>query len=137
MPDKIVFPLAGLALVQVIAFAVYDKDWKELISAAVGVAVVSGIFYVLFQVSNGKWIGGGDVKVGLPLGLLVGGLLPGFLLLFVASATGLLASLPMIIQGKARRKSEIPFGPFLILGLVVVTLFGSDIINWYGGLIYG
>lgn len=136
LPNKIVFPLTALAVAQVITVAIYDMDWHVLLGAALGALVVSGIFYLLFQISKGKWIGGGDVKLGLVLGLLAGGLLEGFLVLFAASVTGLIVSIPLLLQGKANRKTQLPFGPFLILGLIIVKLFGVDIIDWYSNLIY-
>lgn len=136
LPDKIVFPLVGLAVVQAVVSSIYQKDWEVALTAASGAVVISGMFYVLYQLSNGKWIGGGDVKLGLVLGMLAGGLLPAFLVLFAASVTGLAASLPAVLRGKANNKTQIPFGPFLILGLIVVKLFGGDIIDWYAGLIY-
>ena len=136
LPDKIVFPLAGLAALQAVGDMIYEKDWRVLLSAAAGVVVISGIFYVLFQISKGTWIGGGDVKLGLVLGLLAGGLIQSFLVLFAASIAGLLVSLPSVLMGRANKKSQIPFGPFLILGLIVVKLFGTSIINWYSGLLY-
>lgn len=137
LPNKIVFPLMWLAVVQVITAAIYDMHWQLLIGAVGGSVTVGGIFYLLFLFSNGKWIGGGDVKLGIVLGILAGGVLNGFLLLFVASITGMLASLPMVLQGKATRKTQMPFGPFLIVGLIVVQLFGASILSWYSGLLYG
>lgn len=136
LPDKIVFPLVGLAVLYVLLLAVHRADPKVILSAIGGAVVVSGTFYVLFQISKGKWIGGGDVKLGLVLGLLAGGILEGFLLLFVASVAAMLVTLPQLIQGRAHRKSHVPFGPFLILGLIVVVLFGNDLLNWYTGLLY-
>jgi leader peptidase (prepilin peptidase)/N-methyltransferase len=136
LPNKVVFPLVVLAATQVVAVALYERDWHVLVDGVAGALVVSGIFYVLFHVSNEKWIGGGDVKLGLVLGLLAGGLIEGFLLLFIASLAGLLAAIPPLVQGKAHRKMQLPFGPFLIIGLIVVKLFGVDIIDWYNSLIY-
>jgi leader peptidase (prepilin peptidase)/N-methyltransferase len=136
LPNKIVFPLTALAVAQVITVAIYDMDWHVLLGATSGALVVAGIFYLLFQISKGKWIGGGDVKLGIVLGLLAGGLLEGFLVLFVASVAGLLVSVPLLLQGKANRKTQLPFGPFLILGLIIVKLFGADIIDWYSSLVY-
>lgn len=136
LPDKIVFPLVGLAISQVAILAVYNRDWSIVVSSLGGAVVVSGIFYLLFQLSKGTWIGGGDVKLGLVLGMLAGGVLPAFLLLFVASVAGLFASLPAVIQGRANKKTQIPFGPFLILGLIVVKLFGVSILDWYSGILY-
>lgn len=136
LPNKMVFTLTGLAALQVLIISIYEKDWRIALGAGLGVLAVSGIFYVLFQLSRGNWIGGGDVKLGVPLGLLAGGLLEGFLLLFAASIAGMIAALPLILQGKAHRKTQLPFGPFLIVGLIVVVLFGERIINWYSGLLY-
>ncbi|HEX9153580.1 MAG TPA: prepilin peptidase [Candidatus Saccharimonadales bacterium] len=137
LPNKIVFPLVALAVIQVVVVTVYRHDVLLLLQAVGGATAVGGIFYVLFQVSDGAWIGGGDVKLGIVLGLLAGGVIEGFLVLFAASLAGLMAALPSLLQGKAKRKTQIPFGPFLILGLVIVQLFGADVINWYTGLIYG
>lgn len=132
LPDKIVFPLVGLAALQVLVLAtVFGGGWPALLGALLGALIISGGFYVLFVVSNGTWIGGGDVKLGLVLGLLAGGPLRSALLLFVASVAGALAALPLIVQGKAHRKTQLPFGPFLIIGLIFVQLFGPAVIDWY------
>jgi len=135
LPNKMVFPLVGLAIVQLLVrVAVFHESWHILLGALVGVALTAGIFYILFQLSSGRWIGGGDVKLCLALGLLAGSAPRAVLLLFVASVGGLLATLPFLLTGKAQRKSHIPFGPFLMLGLVVVQLFGQQIITWYTNL---
>jgi prepilin signal peptidase PulO-like enzyme (type II secretory pathway) len=136
LPDKIVFPLVGLAAVQVAVVAVCERDWHLAVTAVGGAVIISGLFYLIFQVSKGTWIGGGDVKLGLLLGLLVGGVLPAFLLLFSASLVGLFASLPAVMKGKAGKKTQIPFGPFLIIGLIIVKLFGVAILDWYAGILY-
>jgi prepilin signal peptidase PulO-like enzyme (type II secretory pathway) len=136
LPDKIVFPLASLAVAQVIAVAIWDKDWHVCVGALAGTLAISGLFYLIFQFSKGTWIGGGDVKLGLVLGPLAGGLLEGFLVLFIASLIGVIFALPMIVKGKAHAKTPLPFGPLLIAGLIVVKLFGAGIINWYTGLFY-
>ncbi len=135
LPDKLVFPFAVLAAVQVIVLALWENNLGSIFDAALGAAAVSGTFYILFQVSKGTWIGGGDVKLGLVLGPLAGNLAEGFLLLFTASVAGLIASLPLLLRGRANAKTQLPFGPFLILGLIIVKLFGSGILEWYGRLI--
>lgn len=136
LPDKIVFPLIGLAFVQVLVSALYDQNIAIIVNAVAAALVLSGVFYLIFQLSKGEWIGGGDVKLAVVLGLLAGGVLEPFLLLFIASVAGLIGALPTVLTGKAGRKTQIPFGPFLIVGLIVVKLFGASIINWYTGLIY-
>jgi leader peptidase (prepilin peptidase) / N-methyltransferase len=136
LPDKVVYPLMVLATIQIITLAAWHHEWRNILGSLGGVLAVSGIFYVLFQLSKGKWIGGGDVKLGVVLGLLSGSVVNGFLLLFSASVLGVLAALPSLLQGKANRKTELPFGPLLIAGLIIVKLFGADIIDWYTSLLY-
>lgn len=132
LPNKIVFPLIGLAVLQVlIQLVFFDAAWRDIWGAALGVTIISGLFYLLFTVSKGAWIGFGDVKLGIVLGILAGGPLPAILLLFAASVLGMIFSLRLVLAGEANRKSHVPFGPFLLAGMIVVQLFGADIIHWY------
>lgn len=136
LPDRIVWPLVGLALIQVGVHAfVYDGGVDTLVTAFWGVVIDSGLFYVLYRVSNGEWIGGGDVKLGIVLGLLVGGPLPALMLIFIASLAGTFASLPSLLNRTMQRNSVIPFGPFLILGAVVMVLFGQNLTDALTNLI--
>jgi prepilin signal peptidase PulO-like enzyme (type II secretory pathway) len=89
-----------------------------------------GIFYILFQVSQGKWIGGGDVKLGALLGLYLGSGVRAILLIFFASVIGSVYSLTLMALGKLDRKAVVPFGPFLIIAVIILTLFGTTIISW-------
>lgn len=141
LPDKIVRLVTFLAIVFTFVHAFSGGDgWMTLLHAAIGAVVISGLFYLLYQVSKGRWIGGGDVKLGIPLGLLAGGLLPAILLLFVASVLGTLyAGMVMLKSGKKQlqKAMRIPFGPFLILGCIVAVLFGANMIDWYSDIILG
>ncbi len=135
LPDRIVYPLMVLAAVCVGMHVIfYDGGWQAVVAAGWGVVIASGIFYVLFQLSQGKWIGGGDVKLGVVLGLLLGGPLNSLLLLFFASTFGSLVSVPLLLSGRAKRDTLIPFGPFLLLAAFVIMLFGGSITAWINGL---
>lgn len=135
LPDAIVFPLIGLAVIYVVLRSAQYGDWSVAISPLAGAFVISGLFLTLNQYSKGKWIGGGDVTLGFGVGLLSGGIVNSLLLLFVASTAGVLAVLPLVFKGKAHRKSHIPFGPFLVVGAVVVVLFGDKLLGWYLGVL--
>lgn len=136
LPNKVVFSLIVLALVQLtLQTLLFDGSLREVFGSILGVLIISGTFYTLFLLSKGTWIGFGDVKLGIVLGILAGGPLPAILLLFVASLLGMIVSLPLLVVGRASRKSHLPFGPFLLLAMVVVQLFGTDIIDWYKNLV--
>lgn len=137
LPDRIVWPLVALAVGQVLLHAtVFNGGLVTITTALWGVVIASGIFYVLYQISDGQWIGGGDVKLGLVLGLLVGGPLPALLLIFIASLLGTLASLPLLLRGKLGRKSVIPFGPCLMMAAVIMVLFGGALVDGLTRLVF-
>lgn len=130
LPDKLVFPLIGLAALQLAgAIIFYHQGWQTIVTAFWGVMVSSGIFYAIFKISKAQWIGGGDVKLGVVIGILLGGPMMSFLMLFTASSLGSLIGIPLLIAGK--RQVRLPFGPFLLIATVIAMLFGSSIINWY------
>lgn len=132
LPNKIVFVLLGVAAVRAIVLIAADKHpWVQLGLTVLGVLVGGGIFYVLFQLSKGTWIGGGDVKLGFLLGLTVAQPAQAFLLIFFAALLGTLAVLPPLFQKKITKATHIPFGPFLIAGCVIVLLWGASILAWY------
>jgi len=125
------YPLLGLVLIQIIAiFGFYSGDLHYFLNLLVGLLIGGGIFYLLFQVSGGKLIGGGDVKLGAILGLYLGSGLLAILMIFFASVLGTIYSLPLLANGKVGRKTLIPYGPFLILATIVLRLFGSNITLW-------
>ncbi len=131
LPNKVIFPLIFIAILGVVISALAAQDTDIIKSSIIGMLIGGGLFYVLFQVSKGSWIGGGDVKLGFLLGLLVGGPWPALLMLFLASLLGTVYSLPMMFTKKIGPKSRIPFGPFLIMAAIIVQLFGTSIINHY------
>jgi len=138
LPNKLVYPLVVLAFVNLIVTVIANTNQTGSVVGAAGwgLLIIGGLFYLIFQLSNGKWIGGGDVKLGAVLGIIVGGPLSSVLLLFLSSVGGTIYALPLIATGKAQRKTHIPFGPFLILAAIITRLFGQSIINWYKGLYF-
>lgn len=131
LPNKIIFPLYGVAFLFIVAKIVQTPDLGSLLTTIWGIAVGGGIFYLLFQLSDGRWIGGGDVKLGFLLGALVGGPMIALLMLFIASALGSIVSAPLLVSRKISRHARIPFGPFLIAGAIITELFGQRLIDWY------
>jgi prepilin signal peptidase PulO-like enzyme (type II secretory pathway) len=97
--------------------------------------VAGGIFWCLFQYSDGKWIGGGDVKLGFLIGAILASPILSVLYIFIASLIGTLVSLPLMITGRAKKTSHLPFGPFLLMSTFIVYLFGLSIVEWYKALV--
>jgi prepilin signal peptidase PulO-like enzyme (type II secretory pathway) len=133
LPNKLIVPLTILALLQISLRAMlhWHSVTLNILEPAWGVLIGGGFFYLLHKVSNGKWIGGGDVKLGAALGLLVQSSSNAFLVLFGASLLGTLVSLPLLLLKRVKRDSHIPFGPFLIIAAIVVYFFGASFVNWF------
>jgi prepilin signal peptidase PulO-like enzyme (type II secretory pathway) len=136
LPNKVIYPLSAVALFQaVIIIANAPHPLSSIINTFWAIVIGGGFFYLLFQVSDGKWIGGGDVKLGWLLGLIVATPMRSLLLIFIASVGGSLVSLPLLWSGHLKRNSTIPFGPFLIISAIIVQLFGVAILSWYQHII--
>ena len=131
LPTKIIEKLVGLALFQIIVDIVVFDQTGGLMSAFYGALVLGGFFWLLHRVSGGKWIGGGDIRLGALLGLIVGGPVNSLMLLFLASLLGSFVSVVLLLRKKATAGSHIPFGPFLIVSAIIVQLFGASLLAWY------
>ncbi|MGI0135267.1 MAG: prepilin peptidase [Candidatus Micrarchaeaceae archaeon] len=135
LPDRIVFPLICLAFAQISINGFLMADGWGLAAHAFAAAVcLSGLFFLLHTFSRGMWIGFGDVKLAIVLGLLAGDLPHMILLLFGAALLGTAVAVPLLLRGKANAKTPLPFGPFLLASTYLTILFGEKIIGWYLGL---
>ncbi|MEA1925915.1 MAG: prepilin peptidase [Patescibacteria group bacterium] len=103
-------------------------------SSILGGAAVSGFFYFLYFISKGKYIGGGDVKLGVFLGMIVGWQWAYLLLLF-AYILGAIVAIYLLMAKKKNMRSQIPFGPFLIMSTFIVLFFGEKLLYWYRQLL--
>jgi len=136
LPDKLVWPLVGLAACEAVFVAIWQQSFQSLLWADLAGVLLFGLFWAIFQVSGGNWIGGGDVKLVLALGIIVGAPLQAFLIIFIASIIGTIASIPMLLSHNTKRGLQVPFGPALLLATFIVYFAGAVIISWYQGLLY-
>lgn len=97
--------------------------------------IFAGFFLLQYVVSKGKWIGAGDILLGLALGLLLGWqkVLVALLLSYLL---GSVISLGIIFRNHLRKieNNYIAFGPFLILGSIISYFFGTKLIQIYFNL---
>jgi prepilin signal peptidase PulO-like enzyme (type II secretory pathway) len=83
-------------------------------------------FALLWLVSSGRWMGLGDAKLLVGLGWIVG-LSVGLSGVIVAFWIGALAGIALIIFSKHyKMRSEIPFAPYLALGMLLAFLFNLN-----------
>lgn len=90
-------------------------------------------FWAFWYFSKGTWMGLGDAKLAVSVGLLLS-LSGGTVALLFAFWSGAIVALLLLIWDKisSRKvgismKSEIPFAPFIIFGFIVVFFSGIDL----------
>ena len=89
----------------------------------------SGFLLLLYLITKGKGMGLGDVYLALFMGLLLGW--PKIILAFyIAFIVGAIWGIILLILKRKKIKSEVPFGPFLLLGTMVVWYFGVKIMYY-------
>ncbi|MFH0964278.1 MAG: prepilin peptidase [Planctomycetota bacterium] len=107
---------------------------RSLVSAAVGIAVGGGLFWLIRAVSGKIYgeeaMGFGDVKLMAYFGAILGPVLV-LLTTFFASLIGSVTGLLLIGMKRAELKSKLPFGPFLCIGALIAFLWGERCIAWY------
>src|SRR4030042_1428010 len=149
IPDKILFPAIAVSIMYHGLSIMYGQNYtpyiilNALYNYAGSALVASGFFLILVLVSRGKWLGLGDVKLAFLMGLILGW--PNILVaLFLAFMSGAVVGVGLILISIASRgttsafgggrtpasytlKSQIPFGPFLILGTFAALFWGQKI----------
>lgn len=88
-------------------------------------------FLAIFLVTRGRGMGFGDVKISFVLGSLLGGYPEVLTWLFISFCSGALVGVVLLVLGKARLKTELAFGPYLLVGAWVTYVWGEVILGWY------
>lgn len=132
LPDVIMYPAIAVGVVFVLLQVVAGADTAVYVANIAGsIAILSGIYLVLWLISKGAWIGFGDVKLGILLSLIVGQWELALLTLFLANLIGCLIVIPGLLAKKLDRKTQVPFGPMLIMACLISFFFGESIIAGY------
>ena len=127
VPDEVVLPAAVISFLYLWLTGIYPVT-----NLLIGMAIPVAFFGLLFFGSGGKWLGGGDIRIGALMGAVLGwpfiliGLFLGYLLGAIFSFIGLMTK-------KLSRRSQIPFAPFLLIGTYIAIFWGQMILDWYLG----
>ncbi|MFI5936737.1 prepilin peptidase [Actinoplanes sp. NPDC051494] len=133
LPDQIVLPSYSVALLLLVPAMIAGNGWDTAARAL----IAAGVVWIFFYVVGFFGMGGGDVKLAPLLGLYLGwlgwswvavGLFSAFLL------GGVVAAILLALR-VARRKSRIPFGPYMLAGAFVAVFAAAPIAGWYSSLL--
>lgn len=86
-------------------------------------------FAIQYFGSRGKWIGGGDMFIGIFMGFVLSW--PNILMgITISYMIGGLISVPLLVMRLKKPMSQIPLGPFLVVGTYITMLVGDKIIKY-------
>ena len=133
--NKVVYP--GIVIAFILSALQLQPELPQWpVGGVVNVIMGGGtgflFFFVIAVVSHE--LGWGDVKLAGLIGLAVG--FPMVMVaIFLGAFLGAVPGVALIATGKKKRKSPIPFGPFLSAATLITLVWGNDIINWYMGIV--
>lgn len=101
------------------------QNWQRYL---IGSVCVSFILVILYLITKGRGIGGGDIKLMISCGIFLGAsdVLVGFLMGCIIALV--VHCLRMLICKAGRTMA---FGPYLCAGMWLAMLYGNYITEWY------
>lgn len=125
-------PLEYNLLIGAIGLIRLDADFEHWSDYVIGFFSVSVFLQILFIVSKGRIIGGGDVKLMAVCGLLVG-----WRFIWIAFFAGcvlgfVIHSIRMKVCGADK---ALAMGPYLSAGVLIAVLWGKHFLEWYFGAV--
>ena len=132
IPDILNFSIMGLALFKNFLpnfnTSLIHEINQSIIGGMVGYISIWLIIYLYKTFKKIDGMGFGDAKLMAGIGLLFGWQSIPFVL-FVSSILGLIFVVPSLIKKQKNMRTEIPFGPFIILACLVYFVYGNQLYN--------
>lgn len=135
IPNGLIIAGFIVGAIQLITTVFTGGDWLSCVTGL----FAGGLPLLLIALIAGfllkkEAMGGGDVKLMAFCGFIIGWklVIPAYL---IGIVLGSVISVLLMALGRKKRGDEIPFGPFLSLGVVLSVFFGDALIDWYLGLI--
>ena len=116
----------------VLGVAMTILDRGNLAEHLIGMICVSGLLGILYLLTGGRAIGGGDIKLMFACGLILG-----WKLILLAFFLGcIIGSVVHIIRMSVKKAGRmLAMGPYLSVGILLAALWWNAWINWYLSLL--
>lgn len=133
LPEKYTLPAIGLSVLY-LGVNGWQLGWDKLTPQLVSLGLFLAVYLAMWYFSDGKWLGAGDIRLAAIMGLLLSPkqLVAG---VFIAYLMGATYGVYILRKSKEKKGIRVPFGPFLIVGLYAGLFFGTQIADWYLGLL--
>ena len=128
IPDSLNFTVMAIALLKNFlpnfnTSFIQDIN-QSIIGGMVGYSSIWLIIYLYKVIKKIEGMGLGDAKLMAGIGLLFGWQSVPFVL-FVSALLGLTFVLPSLLKKQKNMRSEIPFGPFIIVACLIYFIYGD------------
>ena len=135
IPNEITFSMMALGFIK--SFdpnlnSIFPNYVNSLIGGLFGYGIIWSIIYFYKQVRKKEGMGLGDAKLLSVFGFWVGWIAIPFVI-FISSVVALFSVIPSLIKKSINMSSQIPFGPFIILGCILYIIFAEQ----YKNLLFG
>ena len=133
LPDQLTMPLLWLVLLSSV-WGVFSSPKDALIGATAGYLSLWTVYWCFKLLTGKEGLGYGDFKLLAVVGAVVGWIkLP--MVILLSSGVGALIGLGLMVVGKAKRSSAIPFGPYIAIAGWIAMIWGEPILHWYLGVL--
>ena len=131
IPNELTFPLMAIGLLKSfdpnLNQYLFPNFLNSLIGGVAGYIIIWMIIFIYKRLRNKEGMGLGDAKLLSAIGFWFGWISIPFILFF-SSFIALVLAIPSLINKSKNLSSQIPFGPYLILGCVLYLLLLDKII---------
>ena len=135
IPDSLTFPMMALGFAK--SFdpnlnSLFPNYINSLIGGIFGYGIIWSIIFFYKQVKNKEGMGLGDAKLLAVIGFWFGWIAIPFVI-FSSSIIALISVVPSLLNKTRKFSSQIPFGPYIVIGCILYVIF----IDQYKNLLFG
>ena len=129
IPNEITFSMMALGFLK--SFdpnlnSLFPNYINSLIGGLLGYGIIWSIIYFYKQVRKKEGMGLGDAKLFAVIGFWFGWLAIPFII-FLSSILALLSVVPSLLKNLRTMSSQIPFGPYIIIGTLIYLFFENSV----------
>tara|TARA_B100001996_G_scaffold156295_1_gene119053 strand:+ start:2016 stop:2780 length:765 start_codon:yes stop_codon:yes gene_type:complete len=130
IPNILTFPLMIIGFIKSfdpnINTSIFPNYINSLIGGIFGYLIIWSMIYFYKKIKNKEGMGLGDAKLLAVIGFWFGWISIPFVI-FISSVVALVFVAPSLINKSKKMSSQIPFGPFIIIGCILYLSFGDQI----------
>ena len=129
IPNTLTFPLMALGLIK--SFIpnlneIFPNYIDSIIGGLFGYGIIWSIIFFYKQIRKKEGMGLGDAKLFAVIGFWFGWISIPFVI-FLSSITALISVVPDLIKNSKKMSTQIPFGPYIIIGTLLYLVFENNL----------